>query len=382
MTSLQRFQRRFRFPIRRSGAPVGLACPSGPAGSARPKPGSRNVVWTIRPEHPARRGSGSFGLPRDLHGRSPVARLASEAPRAARRRLPDVRALLDFAPPSEPLLRADRAATRERAVPDLPLLGFVFAPLHRHASAASTPAGVATGFGPRSPDLGHVPPSWFCTTSTVSSATEGAGLLHPAASHGVRRVSRIRGRHRPEPMTVDGKRSPRRGSYPSKNPPRRQPYRVTTALAFLPLPDRRPTGAPVHRSGPPHRTFDVPVASLRRGRRHRRAGSKALLHRRVRSVPPTFPSADALSFHGLRSPPRSIRTRSPRGARLRTGTGPLARTGTESLPRFAPDTRRCAGTPRESVRSGVGESDTGATTEGLATAGGHRGVHRRPSWGF
>ena len=325
---------------------------------------SEMLFGRFRPEHPARRECGSFGLPRDLRGRSPVARLASEVPRAARHRLPDVRALLDFAPPSEPLLRADRVATRERAVPDLPLLGFVFAPLHRHVSAASTPAGVAADLGPRSPDLGHVPPSWFRTTSTVSSATEGAGLLHPAASHGVRRVSRIRGRHRPKPATVDGKRSPRRDSYPPKNPPRPQPHRVTTAVAFLLLPSRRPTGAPVHRSGPPHRTFDAPDALLRRGRRHRGASSKALLRRRVRSVPPTFPPADALSFHGLRSPPRPIRTRSPKGARLRTGTGPLARTGPESLSRFTPGTRRCAEVPQESVRSGVGESGAGATTEG------------------
>jgi hypothetical protein len=38
---------------------------------------------------------------------------------------------------------------------------------------------------PRSP----VPPSWFLTTSTVSAARRLAGLLHPAAGPGVRRVS-------------------------------------------------------------------------------------------------------------------------------------------------------------------------------------------------
>jgi hypothetical protein len=38
---------------------------------------------------------------------------------------------------------------------------------------------------PRNP----VPPSWFHTTSAASSAQKVAGLLHPAASHGVRRVS-------------------------------------------------------------------------------------------------------------------------------------------------------------------------------------------------
>lgn len=37
--------------------------------------------------------------------------------------------------------------------------------------------------------MGHVPPSWFLTTSTVCSAFTGAGLLHPATDPGVRRVS-------------------------------------------------------------------------------------------------------------------------------------------------------------------------------------------------
>lgn len=41
------------------------------------------------------------------------------------------------------------------------------------------------GCQPRNP----VSPSWFRTTSATSSAREVAGLLHPAASHGVRRVS-------------------------------------------------------------------------------------------------------------------------------------------------------------------------------------------------
>jgi len=36
-----------------------------------------------------------------------------------------------------------------------------------------------------------VPSSWFRTTSTASSAHEVAGLLHPAAGPGVRRVSRL-----------------------------------------------------------------------------------------------------------------------------------------------------------------------------------------------
>jgi hypothetical protein len=45
--------------------------------------------------------------------------------------------------------------------------------------------------GPTAPPVQPlVPPSWFRTTSTVSSARRTAGLLHPAAGPGVRRVSR------------------------------------------------------------------------------------------------------------------------------------------------------------------------------------------------
>jgi hypothetical protein len=60
------------------------------------------------------------------------------------------------------------------------------APLHRRTDPASTPAPTRgsslrpRGFHPRS----LVPSSWFCTTSTVSSAVPAAGLLHPAADLG------------------------------------------------------------------------------------------------------------------------------------------------------------------------------------------------------
>jgi hypothetical protein len=43
-------------------------------------------------------------------------------------------------------------------------------------------------FGSRVPAPTPVPPSWFLTTSTVSSATGLAGLLRPATGHEVRRV--------------------------------------------------------------------------------------------------------------------------------------------------------------------------------------------------
>ena len=64
-------------------------------------------------------------------------------------------------------------------------------PLHRHPREASTPAQTASPrFGPGGTTLrSPVPPSWFRTTSTVSSASRFAGLLHPAADPGVHRVS-------------------------------------------------------------------------------------------------------------------------------------------------------------------------------------------------
>jgi len=121
-------------------------------------------------------------------------------------------------------------------------------PLQRHAFDASTPAQCRhrasdPSCHPRIP----VPPSWFRTTSTVSSASNVAGLLHPAAIPGVRRVSvdataarcrSSRGRSSPFPATL---------SYPSKNSPRPQPFHVTVAVApssFRSFRSRRPRGLP------------------------------------------------------------------------------------------------------------------------------------------
>ena len=58
-------------------------------------------------------------------------------------------------------------------------------PLHRHHRVR--PLSVARGPGLPHPE--HVPPVSFFPTSAVSSAHGFAGLLHPAAGHGVRSVS-------------------------------------------------------------------------------------------------------------------------------------------------------------------------------------------------
>jgi hypothetical protein len=80
-----------------------------------------------------------------------------------------------------------------------------------------------------------LPQSWSCSVFVVSHHLDGllhlgaAGLLHPATGHEVRRVSSsLRQPTRRWPALCAP--FPRRGSHPSKNSTRQQPYRVTAAL--------------------------------------------------------------------------------------------------------------------------------------------------------
>jgi len=98
--------------------------------------------------------------------------------------------------------------------------------------AASTPTPTRKsslrprGFHPRSP----VPPPWFRTTSTVSSAASVAGLLHPAADPGFVAFPDGQRALRPDDPTLsrDAGPAPRRT-------PRREPFRVTAVAAPLPF---------------------------------------------------------------------------------------------------------------------------------------------------
>jgi len=126
-----------------------------------------------------------------------------------------------------------------RLAPTPTLLGFVRVrpsadvPLSRPLPGAEAP------FGPTAPPAGLVPPSWFLTTMTAYSAREGAGLLHPATDRG---FAAFRDSRWPVPSAPrgSGHRSP--GSFPatrftpSEDFPRRQPYRITAAVALLPFP--------------------------------------------------------------------------------------------------------------------------------------------------
>jgi hypothetical protein len=89
-------------------------------------------------------------------------------------------------------------------------------------------------FGPGFHARHRVPPSWFRTTSAVSSASRLRVCCTPlpALGFGAFRVTGV------EVPKNPGHRLPfpRRGPYPSKGSPRQQPCRITAVVASLPLP--------------------------------------------------------------------------------------------------------------------------------------------------
>jgi hypothetical protein len=98
------------------------------------------------------------------------------------------------APPSETpaaSIRPCRApAVSSRRLSRTPLLGFVKDAPPSTSPGESTPGpAVARPSAHRMPSAAHVPPVSFHPTPAVSSSHGFAGLLHPAADHGVRRVS-------------------------------------------------------------------------------------------------------------------------------------------------------------------------------------------------
>jgi len=129
----------------------------------------------------SRGGSGSFGLPHSLHGlRSlPTGDLRGFPVSAAcQGRSLGMTALVNLASPSK------RSRKRwKRLSADPPLMGFVVCPSADMPSARPLREAEAS-VGPTVPPASRVPPSWFCTTSTVCSAQRVAGLLRPAASRG------------------------------------------------------------------------------------------------------------------------------------------------------------------------------------------------------
>jgi hypothetical protein len=202
-------------------------------------------------------------------------------------------------PPSCPSRRVQRARTSagtlaapKRLVPASPGVRVAPPPYHsnrvhsrfdslRPKSQGNVPSGR------RCHSSTPVPPSWCCTTATVSSAIRAASLLHLAAGHGVHRVSRLLV---PDCPSLLGLRRGRLGSCAEhdRRPRdadtlRRIPLTFSRTASPRPLPSCRfPLGSGLHPTilrpplvGPRARRARVPPRSnpahLRRGSRWARA---------------------------------------------------------------------------------------------------------------
>jgi hypothetical protein len=163
---------------------------------------------------------------------------------------------------------------------------------------------------------GPVPPSWFLTTSTVSSAL---GLRVcctplPAVRFDAFPASGIPSA--PEGGPGWSSHFPRRGSYPSKSSPHQQPYRITAAVAFLPLLHDllARTARPVGQARPVCRRPKPPVPSRAPARAEALARTRASNRRGVRKCV-------------CRQSPRRLEVRAPPvaeapgGAYVRVGRG-------------------------------------------------------------
>ena len=137
------------------------------------------------------------------------------------------------------------------------------------------PRNVATALRSRGATLEDpVPPSWFCTTSTVCSASPVAGLLHPAADRGFAAFHASRSRSKTEIMEVGVGGSPR----DEFRTPRRIPLDRSRTVSPQPLPSfrygtREPSSVP--RLLPDEGRAKESDVTL---------GCRALLRNRIRSV--------------------------------------------------------------------------------------------------
>lgn len=117
----------------------------------------------------------------------------------------------------------------------------LFTPLHRHLPARPLPRAEAR-FGPTAPPVSTlVPPAWFRTTSTVSSARRSWACCIPLPVMGFVPLHRATAPRTPRSTGTNDRDSRDAGSHPSKTSPRRQPHRVTpiTRVHRWPLPSCR-----------------------------------------------------------------------------------------------------------------------------------------------
>jgi hypothetical protein len=236
----------------------------------------------------------------------------------------------------------------------------------------------------------HVPPSWFCTTSTVCHAREVRACCIPLPTL---RFAAFRAFPAPPPAEAGDSATsavPATRFTPLEESPRRQPHRVTAAVALLWFHRRTASFTPPKRRDadagprptrwaqilarslarrPPHihrrdavqpklRDTSVrvversprPARRLRcRSRPSGREGGhfKAFLHRRVRELASPLPAGRSPhSFHGLCPPSRSFHLRA---------AAPPAFASRGRIPlRVRPTPPKRCRAPSESVRSRSG----------------------------
>jgi hypothetical protein len=195
-----------------------------------------------------------------------------------------------------------------------PLVGFIKdRPSTDMSIECPLPAGSEEpAFGPELPHSERVPSLPFLTTTTAYSTRHRAGLLHPAAGHGVRHVSVGTDI---DPKALEGTAIPN-GAHPSKLFPPQQPLLRHTAEADSPK---------VYALSPLPALRSVRSRCRGHAGTRRRLGLRALLHCRVRCVllalPPTVRPMLPWAFVQLRTGVcrlRCSRCSAPKGRAPRT----------------------------------------------------------------
>jgi hypothetical protein len=192
-----------------------------------------------------------------------------------------------------------------------PLMGFVRFRLSAGSLRVSTPRSPEAPFGRAEPSARS------CSAFAVSHRPDGflhpgaAGLLRPAAGHEVRRVSAACRQAHPR-MSAQPASFPRRDSYPSKNSPRRQPYRVTAAVALMPLPlASHATSRPARLVEPKSLSAALPGTFRSRSARASRARPVPRWSRFPRSRGACVLPPQAEAWLGSRATPRRVASAVP-----------------------------------------------------------------------
>jgi hypothetical protein len=126
-------------------------------------------------------------------------------------------------------------------------------PRRRHTCRRPLPGDVSATVRPTCCQApGHVPPSWFLTTSTVYSARQAPGLLHPEAKRGSLRFTvRSPPGYQPKPVPRGSRPTPRNAVHT----PQRIPLAGSRSTSPWPLPscrsDAHPTALAPKRSSRP-----------------------------------------------------------------------------------------------------------------------------------